>query len=705
MLMHVMGVSHLAGVLAYAVAIALILASRAQHRYKALLLAACAMTAVWSGSVAVAAWLNPAPLWLNVGITVLDQFRSFAWMGVVAFVLFVAYGRKIDRRAVLVSGAVVGAAAIYGIVVPAMAAYVTDISPLLLRGVYLSHVVIAISALLLIENLFRNAGRETRWSVKYLCFALGVTFSYDFFVHAQAALVGIIDPTLYAARGLVQAIAMPLIILSAVRAKSWPIDVHVSRNFVFHSVTLLAAGAYLVVMAVAGYALRVFDGTWGPVMQAAFMIAALLVLAVVLASGQAQARLKSFIDQNFFTYKYDYRVEWQRFIDGISDESGDLTIPERVVQVLANIIGSTGGKIWVRRDDERVFRVSGSWNMDGGAYGDAIDLRATVRKEGQLLAPEWVASTTGLILVPLIHSQQLVGFVILGEMRAPRAFHWEDLQLLKTAARQSASYIAEENAARALSQIKRFEEFNHRFAFIVHDVKNLAAQMTLILKNAQRHGDNPEFQKDLLHTVGESVERLRGMLEQLKNPRLAVPAAVNIDLVQLLHEVAADWRLQIPGLSCDLPTGPIHVTGQPEQLRAVICHLVQNAVDAMGQEGQVALELHIEGIRGSVEAGADDGKCWAVITVADNGPGMETKFVETQLFQPLRSAKTTGFGIGAFQARQVARDMGGRLEVDSKCGRGTRVTVRLPYITPSAGMDRWNASKAQDRGVHLLRMA
>jgi putative PEP-CTERM system histidine kinase len=722
MLSHVTATSHLIGALAYALAVALIVASHTRHRYTGLLLAACVATFAWAGAVTAAAFLDAPPLSLNVAITLLDQLRSGAWIAVLAFMLFIAYGKRVDTKVAMTTAAILVAAMIYSVAVPVVAAYVADVPALLLRGVYLAHVIVAIAALLLVENLFRNSGREVRWSVKYLCFALGVAFAYDFFVYAQAALVGGIEASVYAARGLVQAMVMPLIILSAARSQSWPINVHVSRGFVFHSVTLMAAGAYLLVMSVTGYSLRVIGSEWGTVAQVSFMMAALLVLAVVLSSGEAQARLRSFIDQNFFTYKYDYRAEWQRFIDGISDESQDLTIPERVIQVLANIIGSTSGKIWVRREEDRVFRAVGSWNMSDSGHeipvtdpwlkaladhADVVHLKHAPdepRADGALRAPEWLSLyEQGLILLPLIHAQQLVGFVVLGEMRAPRPFNWEDMQLLKTAARQAASYIAEENAARALAQIKRFEEFNHRFAFIVHDVKNLAAQMTLILKNAQRHGDNPEFQKDLLNTVGESVGRLRAMIEQLKNPRLAAPAATTIDLVELLNEVVCDWKLQMPNLECDLPPGPLHITGQPEQLRAVICHLIQNALDAVGQEGEIGLELHIEGVmRSGADVVPDDNKCWAVITIADNGPGMENKFVETQLFQPLRSTKSSGFGIGAFQARQVAREMGGRLEVDSKCGSGTRVTVRLPYVPPTVGVDRWNAAKTN---APLLRSA
>jgi len=721
MLQHVTAVSYLICAGAYVLAVCLILTSGTQHRYKPLLVAACAITSIWAAVIGGTTLLIIPSPFLPLVNMILEQLRSGIWIIVIGLTLYVAYGERVGRATVGVLAVITLSAMLYSAIVAALSLSGIQVPTIFFRGVYLAHVLVAVVALLLIENLFRNCGREARWSVKYLCFGLGVVFCYDFFVYAEAGLLGHLDDGVYAARGIVATIAMPLMILSVARSESWPSDVHISRSFVFHSATLLSAGVYLMAMAAAGYSLRVFDSPWGTVSQASFLVAALLVLAIILSSGEAQARLKSFISQNFFSYRYDYRIEWLRFIDGISDSATDLTIPERVVQALANIVGSTAGNIWVKCEEDRVFRAVGPWNMAGvlnevpvvepwievlAAHAGVIDLK---RKEvdgkeifqGQL--PEWlVTHPQAVMILPLVNARGLTGFVVLGEMRAPRALDWEDFDLLKTAARQAASYIAEENAAQALAQVRRFEDFNLRFAFIVHDVKNLAAQMTLILRNAERHGDNPEFQKDMLQTVRGSVGRLRAMLEQLRNPLEPPSAKESVDLVWLLHEVAVNWRLQHPNLESVLPVGPVSVLGQMEQLRAVVSHLIQNALDAAGPNGKINLGLHIEGVLPKARPGdiADD-KRWAVITVTDDGPGMDRKFIENDLFRPLRSGKTEGFGIGAFQARQFAREMGGSLEVDSECGCGTRILVRLPYAPSSGEMKR----NEYERSSYVLKSA
>jgi len=710
-ILQVATLSYTIGAFASVLALAIILISRARHSSKYLLLAACGVTAVWAATIAGTTLFGFASQ--SLALMVLEQLRSAAWIAVAVVALSALYGRKLDWRVGVKYAAIPLAAMVYSIAITVLDLFGIAPPALAIRGVHLAHVLVAVVALLLIENLFRNSGREARWAVKYLCFGLGVMFSYDFFVYAEAALLGHLDADIYAARGIIQAIAMPLVILSAVRSKTRPIDVHISRDFVFHSATLLAAGAYLIVMAAAGYSLRAFDSPWGIISQVSFLMAALLVLAITLSSGQVQAHLRNFISRNFFSYKYDYRVEWLRFIDAISDSATNLPIPQRAGQALANIIGSTGGVVWIRGDEESVLHAAASWNMGDLPADIAISetwLTELARHAGVINVrrgdldgdkpigarlPAWLVSCPrAFIILPLHHAQKFIGFVLLADMRAPRSFGWEDFDLLKTASRQAASYIAEETAAQALARARRFEEFNRRFAFIVHDVKNLAAQMTLILKNAEHHGGKPEFQKDMLHTVGESASRLRAMLEQLRTPLFTAAVASPLDLVALLHDLGTTWKLQFPRLEANLPDEPVSIVGHDGQLRAVLNHLIQNAADAAGQDGSVALELHIEGVHRSnaTHESAED-KCWAVITVVDDGPGMEADFIENKLFQPLTSEKINGFGIGAFQARQIARDMGGRLEIESKRGRGSRIMVRLPYVPPAGsdetGLDRY----------------
>lgn len=706
MTLQVSPISYGAAAVAFLFVAILLAASRTQHRYKLLLITAATVTFAWASVAVIAESLRSPPLAILPVMIGLELARSLAWIAVIGFVLFFAYAKRFERS-VAVGGLIAASAAVvYVLAVSVGVALGFAPAAGMLRLTFIARVVIAVLGLTMAENLFRNSGQEARWAVKYLCFGLGILFAYDFFIYADAALADRVDPRFYAARGLIDAMAAPMIVIAAVRSRSWPIDIYVSRQVVFHSATLLATGAYLVVMSMIGTWLRIFDSAWGSVARVSFLSAAVVVLAMILSSGRVQASLRNFISRNFFSYKYDYRKEWLRFLGSISSAS-DLDVSERVIRALATMMDSTAAAIWVLNEEDSVFRAAGSWNMSELlpsiatsdafitttlAKGGVVDIAASTvdgAATGGLALPSWLADhPRARLALPLTHGGVLLAFVVMGDLRAARRLDWEDFELLKTAGQQAASYIAEAKAARLLAQARRFEDFNQQFAFVVHDIKNLAGQMTLILKNAERHGDNPEFQKDMLKTIGHSVGRMRTMLSQLK-AGAATRANGPIDVAALLRSHADAWKMQIPGLSVDVPAEPVVVVGDRERLDAVCNHLLQNAFDAAGERGLVGVELHIEGAAP---------ESWCVITISDNGPGMDPAFVDQKLFQPLTSVKPSGFGIGAFQARSLVRDMRGRLDVETQVGKGTRMVVRLPLLqqAPSAAAPTVNPDAARE---------
>ena len=282
----------------------LLLRSRAQHRYKTLLILGTLTTAAGAATVSLA---RLVPAWapvVDLLVPIFEQARTLVWMMAVGFVLFVVYGKRPERSTFILIAGTTAVAMLYVIGITIFAGAVGDLLPTpLVRAAFIAQVLVAVVGLLLLENLFRNSGRDARWAVKYLCFGLGGMFVYDFFVYAEAALFAQINPTLYAARGIIDAMAAPLVIVAAARSRKWPIDLHVSRKLVFHSATLLGAGIYLIVMSAVGYYLKASDSTWGGLAQVVFLSAGALGLIVVLASGSVQARVRDFVNRNFFSYR------------------------------------------------------------------------------------------------------------------------------------------------------------------------------------------------------------------------------------------------------------------------------------------------------------------------------------------------------------------------------------------------------------------
>ena len=268
------------------------------------------------------------------------------------------------------------------------------------------------------------------------------------------------------------------------------------------------------------------------------------------------------------------------------------------------------------------------------------------------------------VLVPLVHFNALAGVIVLARPPVTRALDWEDFDLLRIAGRQVASYLAESRAQRALAEAQRFDEFNRRFAFILHDIKNLVSQLSLVARNAERHADNPDFRADMIATLKESAGRMNDLLARLSQHHgVRADPPVAIEVMPLVERVAAGRRAQHP-IVC-LGAREAVATADPGRLELVLGHLVQNAIEASPAAAPVTLAVSTDGER-------------VAIDVLDTGCGMSPAFVRDRLFKPFVSSRPDGFGIGAFEARQLAVAMGGDVTVSSREGEGTRFRVTLP---------------------------
>jgi putative PEP-CTERM system histidine kinase len=283
----------------------------------------------------------------------------------------------------------------------------------------------------------------------------------------------------------------------------------------------------------------------------------------------------------------------------------------------------------------------------------------------QTAVPAWMRQDLSVwALVPLLHFKRLVGVAMLARPPIARRLDWEDFDLFKVVGGQLASYLAERTGHEALIEATRFDEFNRRIAFVMHDIKNLASQLSLLSRNAEKHADNPEFRKDMLVTLTKSAEKLNALLARLGRYGAGGHAALKpVDLAALARRVADRFAGLHP---VELTRAePCRVLADPDGLEQALVHLVQNAVDASEPAMPVYLDVSADGLQGRVQ-------------VIDSGHGMTPRFVREGLFKPFVSSKDGGFGIGAFEARELVRAMGGRLDVESREGLGTRFAIYLP---------------------------
>ncbi|MDB5799466.1 MAG: prsK [Rhodocyclales bacterium] len=553
------------------------------------------------------------------------------------------------------------------------------------RWIFYAELLMVVWLLVLVEQVYRNFPSGSRWGIKPLILGLACVLSFDFYLFAEAALLGRMDNDVLAVRGIVHALVGPLAAMSAVRSRDWTFRISVSRQLVFHSTALAVSGLYLLLVAAAGYYVRWFGGSWGRALQTAMMFGGLFMLVFVAFSGSFRARLRVWLNKNLFAYRYDYREAWLKFTKALSGVSAGgqtgLTLEQSVISALAELVESPGGVLWLR-DADNVYRPRAKLNCPLNEGEEAADAPLAKFMHEQawivnleewrsrpslyqgLAVPPWLSTATDAwLLVPLISGEEMVAFVVLATARAPIEVNWEVLDLLKTAGRQAASYLGRAQATAALLEAQKFDSFNRMSAFVVHDLKNLVAQLSLMLKNAARHKDNPEFQEDMLLTVENVAERMRGLMTQLQN-KSPIEHKRWVDVGELCGAVLADRRVAGPEVSLEAEP-ELGVFGQAERLQRIIGHVVQNATEATPEHGKVSVAVRRAGTHVRIE-------------ISDTGCGMTPEFVRERLFRPFQTTKQNGMGIGAFEVQQYVSELGGRVEVDSEPDVGTRFVLLFP---------------------------
>lgn len=668
-------VSYLAGGILFLVLTVLLTTSWKGRLQGAVLIAAASINTLWAFLLAYEAGYGSFSLTLTF---IAEVVRSATWLTFLLRLLGSEHGKVLSHTIItIIAGLWISVVGI--IFIPTFSNLFDSV-----RGVFIpGMLVISTAGLVSVEQVYRNSREDYRWAVKYLCLGVGGLFAYDLFLYSQALLLRGIDLDLWNARGAMNALAVPLIAVAAARNPDWSTDVSISRKVVFYATGLIGIGVYLLVMAIGGYYIRIYGGSWGTLVQLTFLLGAILVLMVLLFSGQVRARLKVFLSKHFYNYKYDYREEWHRLIRTLSSPDEDMPLQERTIKAVAQILESPGGAIWINQEGDDYVQVS-NWNFPELNHAveskgsnllrhleekqwiiDIDEYRLESDRYVGFTLPNWFEPLQyAWLIIPLIYEECLLGFMVLSRSRAPAKLTWEDYDLLKTVGSQVASYLAQYEADQKLAQSRQFETYNRLTAFIMHDLKNLILQQSLMLKNASKHKNNAAFIETAFETVENSVKRMKRLLEQLQQGE-SRGTFRGIELSKLLAEVVSSCSDKLPLPELEVQDN-IVARVERDRMALVIEHLIRNAQQATRKDGFVRIRLKSEGHN-------------AIVEVYDNGCGMDEKFIRNRLFKPFDTTKgSQGMGIGVFQTREFAREAGGDLFVSSAPNTGTTFKLILP---------------------------
>jgi putative PEP-CTERM system histidine kinase len=614
------------------------------------------------------------PGWLVVGM---ELGRSAAWV----YVLLSIAPAALPRFLAPVAWTVFGTWALACIVLRPLES-----------AVAMGGFAVALLTLLLVEQLYRNSDASAQRGLKFLAIGIGGLATYDLFLYAQGLLLGGLDGVSWFARGIVNAMLVPFIALGARRLPDSALRVFVSRQATFYTTTFLAAGVYLLVMSAAGYAIRQVGGGWGELARGTFLVGAFAVLVVLVTSAAMRRRLRVFLSKHFYENKYDYRVEWLRFSKMLSD-SEPRDVHRAGVHAVAQVFDSPGGLLFIREESGRRFVAVAGWPLAPAELTSVapvageddmlvfmrerrwiIDLQERTRNPKRydgMSVPAWIDADQRLRLVsPIFRLDELVGFFVLFDPPPPFELAFEDRDLLHMMGEHVATLLAQHDADRRIAELSQFETYNRLTAFVMHDLKNCAAQLSLVVGNAVKHRQNPEFIDDAIATIANTSERILRLIEHLSRRSNEASLHTPVRLAEVVTLAVDRCRARRPSPRFENGSDSnCMVAAEREQLAAAIEHVLRNAQDATTESGSVSVD--VAGVGNHVR-----------LTVRDDGVGMEPEFVQHQLFRPFHSTKgSKGMGIGAYQARELARSLGGDVEVESRPGAGTQFSFVLPVAS------------------------
>jgi len=708
-----------------------------------LLAAACGIAGIWAAAVA----LTPAtPLEGLAGA--LEILRLAVWFAL----LLSLYRRVAGPRAGLiirrfaVAGGLAASLALVTLLpttllpttlLPGSAGVLA--LPTLGSPALLARLGVALLVVLLAENLYRNADEASRWHVNLPCIALGGLACFDLLLYADAALSRGFSPALLNARAALTALAAPLLAIAAVRDGRWRRDPPVSRQAVFHGATLVLAGAFLLGVGALGEALRRLGTDWGPTVQASLLAGAVMLLLVAIASRSVRSWLRGLLVDHFFSARYDYRREWLRCVTVLSAPDEDAPAERRAIRATADPVDSPAGLLLLRDPGAPTLRWAGSWNLPATPIDlpASHGLLAALGEGEQVLAfgpdrqvPADLAAAFGplWLAVPLSHHREgLVGVILLAPPRATFALDREVFDLLRVIGREIAMFLAERRAAERLAEQRPLQDYAKRFAFVAHDVKTVASQLTLLLANAEDNLQDPEFQTDMLLTVRASADRINTLITRLRQPGEVMPGVPQPVTMPVPGAVPGPMGVPaavpetepvtvaagLPAAPGDGAAGAADRIAPLARLRAIVAaqtHPVRLEEDAAAPAGLAAIAPELFDVavghllNNAAEASRPgdpvEVRLWGevgriVVDIIDHGPGMTPEFIRDELFRPLSTSKAGGSGIGAWQARELLAEAGGELTVNSRPGHGT--TMRL--VLPAALAEGMQAQGTQAQGT------
>lgn len=539
-----------------------------------------------------------------------------------------------------------------------------------------------------LEQTFRSAVGTMRWRIKFVMLGLVMIFGARLYVRSQAMLFSAPDMTLWGIESGALLIGCAFLTLAYLRTGWAEVAVYPSSAVLRSSLTILIVGGYLFVVGLLAQVVRRFGGAQLFQFQAFVVLLGMAGLAVLLLSDRTRQRIHAFVVRHFSKAQHDSARVWKLFSQRLARVTDRTSVCTVSAQMISETFDVLSVNIWLPDQENEQFSILASTAKQAHASGsdqpeivpskvndglrtrsqpfDLEDVKDPWGEDLRTANPSTFPNGGNRLCVPLRAGDETLGFVVLADRVNGAVYTIEELELLKCIGDQITSVLLNLRLAGEVARAKELQAFQTMSAFFVHDLKNAAASLNLMLKNLPVHFDDPDFRADALRGVGNTARRIDDMIARFSALRQRTEGSrVDTDLNEIISE-ALDRVHDMPNVELTRELQPLPtILADREQIQSVVTNLVLNARDAVGTGGRIQVRTeHREGR--------------AILSVKDNGCGMSERFVKDSLFRPFQSTKKKGLGIGLFQSRAIVHAHGGGIHVETEVGRGTTFLASFP---------------------------
>ena len=557
---------------------------------------------------------------------------------------------------------------------------------------YVWSLAVIAGAILIVMNLeqtLRHSTGRKRWQIKFMIIGVGALFGVRIYNSSLAILFNQVGTDNIALNAGVLIAADAFIAKSILRDRGMKVDIYLSHTFLYNSMTIILVGAYFIGVGLLAWLAQIWIGSQSLPLTAFLLFIAIMGLGSLMLSGSMRQKRKNLVSRLFERPLYDYREIWSRFTEATSSQSSVKDLGTAVVNMVSETLDCLSVTLWAAdesrdalmfvastalpEDRARSMRMAGQegtelmlalWDREMPVdFNDASEGWIPDFREGHAEALEEARIRYA---VALRAENRLIGILTLSGRSKDTPLTAQDQELLKTIADQTTSSLLRLRLAEQLNRAKALEALQMMSAFFMHDLKNLGSKLSLVMQNLPVHFENPEFRRDAIRSVTQSVEKINSLcsrLSLLSERSRIIPRASNLDQIVTDSIKSLDGMFQVP-VHCALGNvTDLQIDG--EQIQKVVGNLLLNANEAVAAGGEI-----------TVSTSMSDG--WAQLTVRDTGCGMSREFIETRLFKPFQTTKPKGMGIGLFHCKTIVEAHGGRIEVESEEGKGSTFRVFLP---------------------------